>query len=151
MVVLNTAEESSTRATLQIEVPAEDVDKTFRSVRRAYAKRAAIPGFRKGHAPESVVEKRFSGEIREDVLERLLPEALASAVEEKKLAVLGRPRIEDLTWEPPGPIRFTARLELKPPVDPGPHRGIPVHAMAVEPTEEDIARVIDRIREGHAE
>lgn len=151
MVVLNTAEESSTRATLQIEVPAEDVDKTFRSVRRAYAKRAAIPGFRKGHAPESVVEKRFSGEIREDVLERLLPEALASAVEEKKLAVLGRPRIEDLTWEPPGPIRFTARLDLKPPVDPGPHRGIPVHEMAVEPTEEDIARVIDRIREGHAE
>ncbi len=151
MVVLNAAEESSTRATLEIEVPAEQVDETFRSVRRAYARRAAIPGFRKGHAPESVIEKRFSGEIREDVLERLLPEALASAVEEKKLAVLGRPRIEELTWEPPGPIRFTAKLDLKPPVDPGPHRGIPVHDISIEPAEEEIARLIDRLREGHAE
>src|SRR5262249_35125629 len=137
MVVLNAAEESSTRTTLQIEVPAEEVDRTFRSVRRAYAERAAIPGFRKGHAPESVVEKRFSGEIREDVLEPLLPEALASAVEEKKLAVLGRPRIEDLTWEPPGPIRFTARLDLKPDVDPGEYRSIPVSDFPLEPTEEE--------------
>ena len=151
MVVLNTAEESSTQTTLQIEVPAEEVDRTLRSVRRAYVKRAAIPGFRKGHAPESVVEKRFSGEIREDVLERLLPEALASAVEEKKLSVLGRPRIEDLTWEPPGPIRFTARLDLKPEVDPGEYRGTPVTDFPIEPTEEEIGRVVERIREGHAE
>jgi trigger factor len=151
MVVVSAAEDSSTRTTLQIEVPAEDVDRTFRSVRRAYAKRAAIPGFRKGHAPESVVEKRFSGEIREDVLERLLPEALASAVEEKKLSVLGRPRIDDLTWEPPGPIRFTARLDLKPEVDPGEYRGIPVTDFSIEPAEDEIGRVVDRIREGHAE
>jgi trigger factor len=151
MVVLSTADESSTRTTLQIEVPAEDVDKAFRSVCRAYAKRAAIPGFRKGHAPEQVVEKRFSGEIREDVLERLLPEALASAVEEKKLAVLGRPRIEDLTWEPPGPIRFTAKLDLKPAVDPGSYRGLAVHDVPIETTEEEIAGVVDRLREAHAE
>lgn len=151
MVVLNAAEESATRTKLEIEVPAEDVEKTFRSVRRAYAKRAAIPGFRKGHAPEAVVEKRFSGEIREDVLERVLPEALASAVEEKKLSVLGRPHIEALTWDPPGPIRFTARLDLKPPVDPGEYKGLPIQDLTVEPTEEDVARVLDRFREGHAE
>ena len=35
------------------------------------------------------------------MLEALLPDALASAVEERKLAVLGRPHIEDLRWEPP--------------------------------------------------
>src|SRR5713226_3030502 len=151
MTVLNAQQESSTRATLEIEVPVDEVQQTVGAVTRAYVMRAAIPGFRKGHAPESVVAKKFSGEIREDVLERVLPEALASAVEEKKLAVLGRPHIEALTWDPPGPIRFTARLDLKPVIDPGDYRGIPVQDVSVEPTEEEVTRVVDRLREGQAE
>ncbi|MGH9368830.1 MAG: trigger factor [Thermoanaerobaculia bacterium] len=151
MVLLNTKEESPTHARLEIEVPAEEVRKAFSEVSRAYAKRANIPGFRKGHAPESVVQKRFSGEIREDVLEALLPGALSAAVEEKSLSVLSHPRIEELTWEPPGPIRFTARLDLKPHVDPGQWRGIPVEDVSVEPAEEEVERVLNRLRDAHAE
>jgi trigger factor len=151
MVVVNAVEESPTRTTLEIEVPAEKAEEARRGVMRAYAKQAALPGFRKGHAPESVVGKRFAGEIREDVLERMIPDALGAAIEERKLSVLGRPRIEGLTWEPPGPIRFTARLDLKPPVDPGEYRGVPVEDVSVEPSEEEIARVVNGLREGHAE
>ncbi len=151
MVLLNTKEESPTQTTLEIEVPAEEVEKAFTDVTRAYAKRASIPGFRKGHAPEPVVQKRFGEQIREDVLEALLPDALTSAIEEKSLSVLGRPRVDALTWDPPGPIRFTARLDLKPAVDPGDYRGIPVADASVEPTEEEVARVIDRLRDAHAE
>ena len=54
-------------------------------------------------------------------------------------------------WEPPGPIRFSARLDLKPAVDPGEYRGVPVEDQPVEPTDEEVAKVIDRIREAHAE
>ena len=151
MPILSTREESETRALLEIEVPAEDVERVFGVVTRQYAQRAAIPGFRKGHAPESVVSKRFSGEIREDVLENLLPDALAAAVEEKKLAVLGRPHIEDLAWDPPGPIRFTARLDLKPLVDPGDYKGVTVEDVRTEPSEAEVDAVLDRLREGHAE
>ena len=132
MAILSTREESPTLARLEIEVPAEEVGKALSAVTRAYAKRAAIPGFRKGHAPESVIQKRFAGEIREDVLEALLPDALSSAVKEKGLSVLGHPRIEELKWDPPGPIRFTARLDLKPAVEPGEWRGIPVEDVSVE-------------------
>ena len=43
------------------------------------------------------------------------------------------------------------RLDLKPSVDPGEYRGVPVEDQSVEPTEEEVAKVIDRIREAHAE
>ena len=151
MVVLNALEETPTRTTLEIEVPAEQVEEAFRSVTRAYVARAAIPGFRKGHAPEPVVQKRFSQEIRDEVLDRVLPGAVASAIEEKKLSILGRPRVEELQWQPPGPIRFTTRLDLRPAVDPGEYRGVPVTDEPVEPKEEDVAKVLDSLREGHAE
>jgi trigger factor len=151
MAILSTKEESATRTTLEIEIPAEEVEKAFAAVTRNYARRAAIPGFRKGKAPESVVAKRFGDEIKGDVLEAVLPDAVASAIEEKKLSVLGRPHVEDLQWEPPGPIRFTARMDLKPPVDPGEYRGVPVEDQPVEPDEADVTKVVDRIREAHAE
>jgi trigger factor len=151
MVVLNALEESPTRTSLEIEVPGEEVEKTWKEVARAYARRAAIPGFRKGHAPEGVVAKRFADEIRGDVLEHVLPDALASAVEEKKLSVLGRPHIESLTWDPPGPIRFTAKLDLKPAIEVSDYGDIPVHGATVEPTDEEVTKVIDRFREQHAE
>ncbi|MDQ2979567.1 MAG: trigger factor [Acidobacteriota bacterium] len=151
MVVLNAQEESPTRTSLEIEVPGEDVAKAWKEVTRAYAKRAAIPGFRKGHAPESVVQKRFADEIRGDVLEHVLPDALSAAVEERSLSVLGRPHIEALTWDPPGPIRFTAKLDLKPVIEVGEYRGLAVPDVSVEPTEEEVARVLERFREQQAE
>lgn len=151
MVVLAAKEESATRTVLEIEVPAEDVEKAYAAVTKSYARRAALPGFRKGKAPESVVSKRFADEIRGDVLEALLPDALAAAIEERKLSVLGRPHVEDLKWEPPGPMRFTARLDLKPAIDPGEYKGVVVNDVDVEPADDEVARVLDRIREGHAE
>src|SRR5215470_4279574 len=151
MVVLAAREESSTRTVLEIEIPAEEVEKALQAVTRSYAKRAAIPGFRKGKAPESVISKKFADEIKGDVIEAVLPDALAAAVEERKLSVLGRPHIEDLTWEGAGPIRFAARLDLKPAVDPGDYKGVPVEDVLVEPTADDVSKVVDRIREAHAE
>ena len=151
MVVLAAREESHTRTVLDIEIPAEDVEKAFETVTRSYARRAAIPGFRKGKAPQSVVSKRFADEIRGDVLEAVLPDAVAEAITERKLSILGRPHIEDLKWEPPGAIRFSARLDLKPAVDPGEYKGVVVTDSGVDPTDDEVARVIDRIREAHAE
>ena len=97
MAILSTKEDTPTRTVLEIEIPAEEVEKAFAQVRRAYARKAALPGFRKGKAPESVVAKRFAEEIKGDVLENLLPDAVSSAIEERKLAILGRPHVEDLT------------------------------------------------------
>ena len=151
MAILATKDETATRTTLEIEVPAEDVEKAFAAVTKSYVKRAAIPGFRKGKAPVSVIQKRFSDEIKGDVLEAIVPDALAAAIEERKLAVLGRPHIDELKWDPPGPIRFEAKLDLKPPVDPGDYRGIPVEDQPVEPTDEEVSKVVERIREAHAE
>jgi trigger factor len=151
MAILASREESETRATLDIEVPAEDVERTYSAVARAFAKRAALPGFRRGHVPESLVQQRFAGEIREEVLERLLPAALSSAIAEKNLSILGHPRVDSLEWNPPGPIRFSARLDLKPVVDPGEYRDLPVEDVPVEPSEEEISQVLERIRDSHAE
>ena len=151
MVVVTSREESPTRATLDIEVPAEDVERAYGAVSHAFAKRAKLPGFRPGHVPEPLVQQRFAGEIREEVIERLLPAALSTAIQEKNLAILGHPRVDGVEWNPPGPLRFSAHLDLKPVVDPGEYRGLPVEDLSTEPTDDEVAGVLDRIRDSHAE
>jgi len=151
MPIVATKEESPTRTVLEIEVPAERVEEAIADTTRAYARKAAIPGFRKGKAPESVVRQKFGDQIRADALEALLPDAVTEAIREKQLAVLGRPRVEDLKWEPPGPIRFSASLDLKPTIDASDWRGITVEDQPVDPSEDEVSKVIDRIREAHAE
>lgn len=151
MVVVSSREESPTRATLDIEVPAEDVERAYAAVSRAFARRAALPGFRTGHVPEPLVQRRFGSEIREEVIERLLPSALSSAIQEKNLTILGHPRVEGLEWNPPGPLRFSAHLDLRPVVDPGEYRGLAVEDVSTEPSDDEVAGVLDRIRDAHAE
>ncbi len=151
MVVVTSREESPTRATLDIEVPAEDVERAYGAVSRAFAKRAKIPGFRPGHVPEPLVQQRFAGEIREEVIERLLPAALSTAIQEKNLTILGHPRVDGLEWNPPGPLRFSAHLDLRPVVDPGEYRGLAVEDVSTEPAEDEVTGVLERIRDSHAE
>ena len=132
-------------------MPAEEAEEARRGVTRAYAKQAALPGFRKGHAPESVVQKRFTEQIREDVLERVIPDALSSAIEERKLSVLGRPRIEAVDLGSAGTDPFHGAAGEEASDRAGEYRGVPVEDASVEPTEQEVSQVLDRLREGHAE
>ena len=152
MAILSTKEDTPTRTVLEIEVPAEEVEKAFARSEAPTRARPPCPGSGRGKAPESVVAKRFAEEIKGDVLENLLPDAVSSAIEERKLAILGRPHVEDLTWEPPGPIRFLGASR------PQAARSIPGSTAASRsrtcpssPSDEEVAKVIDRIREAHAE
>ncbi len=65
---------------LVLDIPAEDVSKSFRSVVRNYQKYAKIPGFRPGKVPESVIRRRFATEIRKEVIDGLLPERFSKGV-----------------------------------------------------------------------
>ena len=77
---------SPTRKEIKIELEPEIVRQTFDTISDRYAKQASVPGFRRGHAPRSVVRTRFKSEIRGDVLRELIPEAVNSAIEKHELA-----------------------------------------------------------------
>src|SRR5260370_21208565 len=58
---------------LVLDIPAEDVSKSFRNITRNYQKYAKIPCFRAGNVPETVVKRRFAEPIRKEVIDGLLP------------------------------------------------------------------------------
>ena len=64
-------EPTPSKRTLEVEIPAEEVEKERCEVARKYAKGASVPGFRKGKTPTAVIRRRFAKEIQEEVVESL--------------------------------------------------------------------------------
>jgi trigger factor len=99
---------------VEIEVPEDEVTRSFRSITKRYQKMARIPGFRSGKVPESLVRGRFAQQIRQDVVEALLPGHFRTAMAERNLQPVSQPQVTNLDLEEGKPLHFKALFEVVP-------------------------------------
>ncbi|MCO6509487.1 MAG: trigger factor [Aridibacter famidurans] len=84
---------SETNKEIRIEIAPDEVRKVYDAVSKKYAGKVQVPGFRKGLAPLDVIRMRFAEDIKNDVIQQLLPERVTSAIEEHGLRPLSEPHI----------------------------------------------------------
>ncbi|MDQ3907940.1 MAG: trigger factor [Acidobacteriota bacterium] len=146
---------SPTRKELKIEIGADEVRAEFDRVSRQFAAGANVPGFRRGHAPVSVVRSRYKNEIRGEVVQNLVPRAVQNALVESGLNVLGEPEIHldpDSGLDKLGesPLAVHAHVEVLPDVQLGQYRGIEVGRRVRPVTDETVDRMLEDLREQSA-
>lgn len=86
-------EVSTTQREIKIEIDAQNVKEAYNKVSRKYTSAATVPGFRKGNAPLDIIKMRYKDEIRNEVLQEILPKAVTEAIEEHQLSPLAEPDI----------------------------------------------------------
>jgi trigger factor len=136
---------------LEISVPVDEVESETSRVAMDVQKRAKLPGFRPGKAPQSLIRKQFAGDIRQKVLESLIPKYLHKQFEVDNLNVVGTPDITDVHFHEGEPLRFKAEFEVVPQIELGEYRDIEVPYHDPEVTDEDINKRIEEIREQKAQ
>ncbi len=136
---------------LEISVSLPEVEQETERVVAEIQKKVRLPGFRPGHAPVSLVKSKFAGDIRQDVLEKLVPKAFRAAVDKEHLEVVGRPDISDVHFHAGEPLKFKAEFEVAPKFDLGEYRGILVTYSEPEASEEHINQRVEGLREQKAE
>ena len=146
---------SPTRKEIKIEIEPRIVRETFDRISERFAKQVNVPGFRRGHAPRSVVSTRFKSEIRGEVLRELVPDAVHNAIEEHELAMIGEPDVHidtDTALQRIGedPISFHVNLEVLPKVELGQYKGIDASRRVRPVSEADVDRLADGLREASA-
>ncbi|MBU5350205.1 trigger factor [Paenibacillus sp. LC231] len=137
---------------LDVEVDAERVasalDKAFNKV----AKKANVPGFRKGKVPRSIFEARFGVEsLYQDAIDILLPEVYSEAVEQADIFPVDRPEVDIEQFAKGETFKFKARVTVKPEVKLGEYKGIEVAAVAAEVSDEELSEELERLQQRHAE
>jgi len=135
---------------LVLDIPAEEVSKAYGKVVGNYRKHAKIPGFRAGKVPESVIKRRYSTEIRKDVIDSLLPERFNNAVAELGVRPVGQPRVTELTVEDGAPLHVKAVFEFVPAFSIEGYQSVTVPKPAVEITEEEVRAELAQLRESRA-
>jgi trigger factor len=135
---------------LILDVPAEEVSKSFSRVTRNYQKHAKIPGFRPGKVPEAVIKRRFSNEIRKDVIDGLLPERFNQAVRDLGVTPVGQPQVTELTVDDGTPLHVRAVFEFIPAFSIEGYQGVTVPKPAADITEEEVQQELAQLRESRA-
>ena len=133
-----------------------DPEQVAKELERAYAtlgRRVKLRGFRAGKAPRKVLERHFRDEVERDVVQKLVTTAFGDAVREREIAAVAPPRV-DLApqgLQPAEPFRFTARVEVKPRLEPRDYKGLEVTRRPVEITDQMVADELTRIQDGLAQ
>lgn len=121
---------------------------------------AQIPGFRKGHAPRALIEKRFGQEVRSSLKSMIIGQSYYAAIEKKDLEVLGDPlfRIQEgesdklmdigealqhVKLPESGDFSYVCEIEVKPTFELPDLKGITVKVRDAEITDEQIDEHID--------
>ncbi|MFH1571917.1 MAG: trigger factor [Gemmatimonadota bacterium] len=135
---------------IEVEVPAERVEKETANALRRYQKRLELPGFRKGKVPLRLIESRYGESIRSDVIGDMLPALMQEAAREAGLVPAAPPRITKLEHEPGKPLSFTAALDIWPEVEVAKYEGLEVTHMVHEVTDDEVAEQLKELQGRHA-
>lgn len=136
------------RRKVKVTVPREVIDERLEKAYKNLAHEATIPGFRKGHAPRMLVEKRFGKDIAEEVRTGIVGESYEAAIEKTSLQVLGQPDIDVKAIQLPeqGSLEYSCEVEIKPEFELPSLEGVEVKKPKVEVADEDVNREVDRYR-----
>ncbi len=139
------------KKSLEFSIPADQVAQaTARAVAKIQRK-VRLPGFRPGKVPAGVIQKRFEEDVRQEVLNELVPKYLFKRAEDEGLNIVGSPDIREVELRPGEPLRFKAEFEIAPEIELGEYKGISVPYQDPEIGDEDVARRLEEIRDQKAE
>lgn len=136
---------------LEIEIPAGEVEREYTRIAQGFQKRARIPGFRPGKAPLSLVQQHFGAKIREETLETLVPAHLRAAFERESLEPVSTPALEGLKYEPGAPVTFKANFEVVPAFELGDYRSVKVEQPPVVVTDVEVNEALEGLRQRHSQ
>lgn len=138
------------RQQITVEIPVEEVAEQEEALVQQYSKQARVPGFRKGKVPPGVVRSRFADQLRENLLERLVPEYFRVAVMSGGYRPISAPSITDLHAEPGQAIRFTASFDVMPQFELGDYKSIKVEKPDIQVADQDVDAEIKALQERQA-
>ena len=143
-----TQEIENSQVVLDIQVEDDRLQKAVDQAYRRVVNRINVPGFRKGKAPRALVERMVGREaLVEDAVEHLVPEVVEAAVKEHELKMVARPRLEVVSTEP---LQVKATVPVQPQVELGDYRSLSIPGEPATVEDEQVEKVIERLRESHA-
>ncbi len=175
-VVVAKEEIGPLRLKLDITIPRDHVDERMGEQFDELKRDAMVPGFRKGHAPMKLVEKRFAGDVGDQLKSQLISSGYLAASENEDIKTLGDPKfwvtvkeervgednvpktveteklvdfdeaLDHITLPKEGDFSFACEVELKPEFELPKLDKIPVKKPVIKIEDDDVDNELKRMR-----
>ncbi len=144
-------EATATKKKVEIEVSAEDFNNYYSQTLKKISADAEIPGFRKGKAPEDMVESRVTKEgVLSEAAEIAIRESWAKFLAESKEEAISQPQVEVIKIAKGNPLVFTAEFEILPEIKLPKLDSAKVEKKEVEVTDQEVEDAIKWIQQSRA-
>jgi trigger factor len=133
-----------------VEIPKEKVAEVIAKQYKELRQDAVIPGFRKGHAPQKLIEKKFATDVKEQVRRTLISDSYEQAVEKNSLKVIGEPEFENpdkIELKADEPLTYSFSVEIQPDITLPELKGVKVKKPKITVTEDHINQAMTNLRE----
>lgn len=133
-----------------IEIPEDRIKEKLAEQFKELRSQAAIPGFRPGHAPQKLIEKRFATDVKDQVRRTLVSESYEQALEKNNLNVLGEPDFENpdaIQLPESGSMNFSFTVEVQPEFQIPELKEIKVKKPKIEVKDENVDQAMQNLRE----
>ena len=126
---------------VRVIVPRDDIDFAYENAVENLTETAVVPGFRPGHVPKGLIQKRFRDDLKSKVREQLLVASLEQVAEDHNLDPINEPDLDILAIEVPdeGDFEYEFDIEVRPDFEIPDYAGLKIERPAVEVTDEEVA------------
>jgi trigger factor len=139
---------------MSLTIPQAEVAAQYHDLLKDYAKNAQIPGFRRGKAPQEVLERKFGEALKGEALGKLIEKAIDEVFSDQSLPrderplPYAQPRIEEAPeFDLDRDLTFSMVYDVLPPVKLGQWKGLEVEVPEVSIADDDLARELEEVRE----
>jgi trigger factor len=138
---------------LEVQVPPSEVQAEYEEVYKELKKKARVPGFRVGFAPQDLLERYHGDTAKEEVIRRLVGRTMQEALKSQPhLDLVGSPRVTHVQFKTSKePLTYSAQMEVAPAVSLGRYRGLRLTHRKSEVSQESISQVLAHLQETHAQ
>lgn len=136
---------------LEIEVPADRLDRAVREALGRLARRTRVAGFRPGKAPRPILERVLGpGAVLEEAVDHLVQDAYREAVIEQGIVPLTNADVEVVQAEEGKPLVFKATIQVRPEVQLGDYGGFNFRPEIETVDDAKVDKVVEELRDQNA-
>ncbi|MEC8355457.1 MAG: trigger factor, partial [Verrucomicrobiota bacterium] len=106
---------------------------------------ANIPGFRKGKAPTSVIRKKFSRELKDELNRKISTEAYEAVLAEKDLRIHSILKVDPGELDPKSPATVEVTIDVEPDFELPEYEKFELDIQPIEINEDDVANELQSL------
>lgn len=132
---------------MEVTIPANDIDQKVDESLQEIVKTLRQPGFRKGKFPLSMAKKKYGRAVMGEVLEKVVNETSAKALEDKKLRPAIQPKIEVKEFDEGKDLTYSMTVEVLPQIKLADFKKVKLEKLVVEPTGKEVDEALEKLAE----